>query len=108
MTEFELKVKEMRESQKRYFATRSSEALRAAKAAEKAVDDILWQIEHPNLSMDQVVSLNGMFEFICDLVGACDYGTETLSSVMRERAEKLICEAYKQHDKAYKKQEGEI
>jgi hypothetical protein len=51
MTEFESKVKEMRESQKRYFATRSSESLKAAKNAEKAVDDMLHRIESEDRQM---------------------------------------------------------
>lgn len=35
-----------------------------------------------------------MFEFICDLVSACDYGTEELSHDFRVRADKIICEVY--------------
>lgn len=35
-----------------------------------------------------------MFEFICGLVSACDYGTERLSYDFRVRAERIICEVY--------------
>ncbi len=33
-----------------------------------------------------------MIEFICDIVSACNYGTEQLSPSFLERAEKIICE----------------
>ena len=52
MTEFESKVKEMRDLQKSYFATRSSAALKAAKNAEKAVDDMLHRIENEERQME--------------------------------------------------------
>lgn len=52
MTEFEQKVKEMRDLQKSYFATRSPESLRAAKAAEKDVDDMLLRIEREERQME--------------------------------------------------------
>lgn len=51
MTEFESKVKEMRDLQKSYFATRSSKSLKAAKAAEKEVDDMLHRIEFEDRQM---------------------------------------------------------
>lgn len=51
MTKFELKVREMRDLQKVYFATRSPESLRAAMAAEREVDDMLLRIERENKQM---------------------------------------------------------
>lgn len=64
----------------------------SAEAAEKEVDELLRQ----DCQADSTL------EFLCDLVSACDYGTETLSPLMRERAEKLIREAYKRQGEAYK------
>jgi len=52
MTEFEQKVREMRDWQKVYFVTRSPESLRAAKAAEKDVDDMLHRIEREERQME--------------------------------------------------------
>jgi Ni,Fe-hydrogenase I small subunit len=35
-----------------------------------------------------------MIEFICDIVSACDYGTETLSEQFRKRGEEIIRKVY--------------
>jgi len=43
ISSFTILVRDMREAQKAYFANRSTEALRKAKALEKKVDDILQQ-----------------------------------------------------------------
>lgn len=47
---------------------------------------------HPNYraNASAIVKVPDMIEFICDLVSACDYGTEYLSPSFRARAEKLI------------------
>jgi hypothetical protein len=49
---------------------------------------------HPNYRANAsvIVKAPDMIEFICDLVSACDYGTEHLSPSLRARAEKLISE----------------
>ena len=51
MTEFEQKVREMRDLQKVYFSSRDPKTLRAAKAAEKDVDDMLLRIEREERQM---------------------------------------------------------
>ena len=40
-----------------------------------------------------------MIEFICDLISACDYGTETLSEQFRQRGLEIIRKVYRKKEK---------
>ncbi len=62
--------------------------------------DIMRRTEEEKQAMWQEIQANAklikkspdMIEFICDIVSACNYGTEQLSPSFLERAEKIICE----------------
>lgn len=50
-----------------------------------------WLVSAENNAL-LIAQCPNMIEFICDIVSACNYGTEQLSPSFLERAEKIICE----------------
>lgn len=51
-----------------------------------------WQEIQANAAL--IAQCPNMIEFICDIVSACDYGTETLSDQFRKRGAEIIRKVY--------------
>lgn len=52
-----------------------------------------WLVSAENNAL-LIAQCPNMIEFICDIVSACDYGTETLSEQFRKRGAEIVRKVY--------------